>query len=190
MKKLIKSLNKITVFFFACSILMINMGCEKEKNAPSAYTWSASIDGVNYNYSMPSFPSSDGGTVIFQTQNTGQGTSTSAISLLDEGGYPQIAITGGSIPLSLGTFVFNSQTTNQTNLRGFIVSLSSNLANPQTYSSLVGTSQVTLNITSLGNVGGIVEGTFSGTVGKQMSSPPFTISYINVSGNFKAYRER
>jgi hypothetical protein len=189
MKKIIKSLNKITFLFFACSMLMINMGCEKEKNAPSsAYTWSATIDGVNYNYSMPSFPATDGGTVLFQTQNTGQGTSTSAVVLGDEGGFPQITIGSGSFPLSVGTFVLNAASASTNS--AFNISLSANPSNPLYYSSLFGNSQITLNITTLGNVGGFVEGTFSGTVGKQLSSPPFTISYINVSGNFKAYRER
>ncbi len=165
------------------------MGCDKEKNAPGGnYEWSATINGVSYNYSMPSYPSNDGGNVMYQIANTGQGTSTSTLQLLDEGSYP--AIQAGYFPTVPGTYVFNSQNVNPQNLTGFSVLLSSNISNPQSYSTIVPNAQVTLNITSVGNVGGLVEGNFSGTVGKQSTTPPYSISYINVSGNFKAYRER
>jgi hypothetical protein len=184
MKNAMNTIKKSTFFIFVCSLLAINLGCGKEKSAATVYEWSATINGVNYSYSTPSYPSSDGGAVLFQTTNTGQGTSTSAVTLLDEGGFPQITVSSGSMPLSVGTFVFDASSSST--LSGFTIALSANPSNPQTYSSLVGNSQVTLNITSLGNVGGIVEGTFSGTVGKLST----TIIYINVSGSFKAYRER
>ncbi len=187
MKNAMNTIKKFTFFIFVCSLLAINLGCEKEKSAATVYEWSATINGINYSYSTPSYPSSDGGAVLFQTANTGQGTSMSQMVLLDEGGFPQITVLSGSIPLGVGTFVFDSS--NSSTLSGFSIGLSSNPSNPQVYSSLLGNSQVTLNITSLGNVGGIVEGTFSGTVGKQSTTAPFSITYINVSGSFKAYRE-
>jgi hypothetical protein len=161
-------------------MLMINMGCEKEKNAPSsAYTWSATIDGVNYDYSTTVTPNSgaspDQGTCY---KTTVQGSNL--LALTDTGGYPGISFTS-TVPLTVGTYTFNSNSGAQN-----AVSLvrSFNTTFPDAFSTAVPNTQVILNITSVGNAGGIIEGNFSGNIGKFSSS---TVSIINISGNFKAY---
>lgn len=180
---------KLTSFLTVLFAAFLSSGCEKSANT-TVYEWSATIDGVNYSYSMPSYPSSDGGNVLFQLAASSSG---STILLNDEGtsgntaGYPQIAISSTNSQLNVGTYTFNSQSNSTT---AFGISMSSSLSNPNLYSTITPNAQVTLNITSVGSVGGLVEGNFSGTVGKVSTTPPYTISYINVSGNFKAYRER
>jgi hypothetical protein len=101
------------------------------------------------------------------------------LSLFSQGGYPQIIFSSQS-PFTAGSYTINSQSPVSAVL---IKSVPQSI--PESYSSAFPNSQVTLNFTSVGSVGGIAEGTFSGTIGKAV--PPSSVSYINISGSFKAY---
>ena len=159
-------------------LTFFTMGCEKNAN-PTTYEWSATIDGVNYDYSMPSSTPTDQGKCHMANPTTS--TISSSIVLCDESGYPAITFSS-TTPLVVGTYTFNAQSNPQNNVG---IARSSPQSFPDVFSTMYPNAQITLNITSVGAVGGVVEGNFSGSIGKAV--PPSSITYVNMSGTFKAY---
>lgn len=175
---------KLTSLFSVLFAAFLSSGCEKSANT-TVYEWSATIDGVNYSYSTISTTggTSNGGAAIFNTSPI-NGTSKSNFVLLDDGGWPQFNFVSGATQFTVGTYILDSQSSGLpvTDVQALNILISSSNMNSQ-YSSLMPNARVTLNITSVGNVGGTVEGNFSGTVGLLSNG-----NLVNISGTFKTYR--
>ena len=158
-----------------------NLGCKKEKNVKCQvdnFYWTATIEGVDFCYTSSTYPSTDSGYVLIR--NTSPGISTSTLILSDNMAYPSLRFFGNGITLSEGTFVIDSQ-----NSALFTLLISPN----EYYTTLnIPDAQFTMEITTFGVVGSFVEGNFMGKVG--MQQPSGQINYKNVSGHFKAYRDR
>jgi len=179
--------NKIIKLISLFSILLVaglSLSCEKSTNI-AVFEWSAAFNGVNYNFSTTtaSGTSSNGGSAVFITSPI-SGTQNSTLVLSDDGGWPQFNFGSGSTPFTVGTYILDSQSSGLpiTDIKALTITLSPSNLNSR-YSTLVPNARLTLNITSIGNAGGIVEGNFSGTVGSL-----FDGSLVNISGTFKAYR--
>jgi hypothetical protein len=161
-------------------MMFANLSCKKEneKCELDNFYWSASIKGANYCYSTPTSPSTDAGKAILT--NTSPGISTSVLVLSDNEGYPSLRFFGNGITLSEGTFV-----TNSLNSVFFTVLLS-----PEEYYTTqnIPDAHFTMHITSFGEVGSYVEGTFTGKAG--ILSSKGKLNYVDVSGDFKAFRAR
>ncbi len=169
-KKIFTSTSFFAILFFA----FLSSGCEKSANT-TVYEWSATIDGVNYDYSMSSTSPTDQGNC--QMINA----ISSSILLRDESGYPALTFSS-TTPFVVGTYTFNAQSISPNTV---VMVRSFSQPVPESFSNIFPNSQITLNITSVGAVGGVVEGNFSGSIGKAV--PPSSITYVNMSGTFKAY---
>jgi hypothetical protein len=184
MKKISKALNFNPLWIVVVLFLVVNISCKKDncKYDKDNFYWLASIDGENYCYNMPSFPSTDSGNVYSANISQSLGFSSSSIVLSDNGGYPSFRFFGSGFSFNEGSLVINSQSDEY-----FTVVLSSS----SYYTTLdMPNTEIRLIINKLGNIGEYIEGSFSGRVGIQSTVNPNTYDYINVSGNFKSYRAR
>ncbi len=172
------NLSKLKYLLFL--VLIVSLGCEKEKNAPAGvYEWSATIDGVNYSYSTngPNYPGVNGG-----ASHATPSSILSSILLQDDGGIgnPGFAINLPSF--NVGTYLCNLNSASTTNS-----SFSYSQSVSSVYNSITPLGQVTVNITRSGSSGGTLEGTFTGTVGK-ITVGTGLYTYVTITnGRFKAY---
>lgn len=84
----------IVVFFTISS----NLSCKKDKNVKCQvdnFYWSAMIEGADFCYGTPTFPSTDNGKVLLT--NTSPGISTSTLILSDNTGNPSLRFFGNGI---------------------------------------------------------------------------------------------
>jgi hypothetical protein len=159
-------------------MIFSNLSCKKEKCEVGNFYWSATIKDDDYCYATPTSPSTDAGKALLT--NTSPGISTSTLILTDNEGYPSLRFFGNGITLKNGTFEIDSK-----NSAFFTVLLS-----PKKYYTTLNIpdAHFTMKITSFGEVGGYVEGSFTGKAGFQSSKGK--INYVDLSGHFKAFRGR